>query len=101
MAYLYEWESCWGVTIVWIPCRHQLRRCKATAFPEKALHYPVPNSNNILHLIRSSGRWRRLCDVVLVIISNWDLIPKNHNTCLLYTSPSPRDRTRSRMPSSA
>ena len=25
----------------------------------------------------------------------------NLNTCLLYTSPSPRDRTRSRMPSSA
>ena len=24
-----------------------------------------------------------------------------HNGCLLYTSPSPRDRTRSRMPSSA
>ena len=26
---------------------------------------------------------------------------KNHGNCLLYTSPSPRDRTRSRMPSSA
>ena len=25
----------------------------------------------------------------------------NPGTCLLYTSPSPRDRTRSRMPSSA
>ena len=25
----------------------------------------------------------------------------NYNSCLLYTSPSPRDRTRSRMPSSA
>ena len=25
----------------------------------------------------------------------------NYRTCLLYTSPSPRDRTRSRMPSSA
>ena len=25
----------------------------------------------------------------------------HHNGCLLYTSPSPRDRTRSRMPSSA
>ena len=25
----------------------------------------------------------------------------NNNSCLLYTSPSPRDRTRSRMPSSA
>jgi len=29
---------------------------------------------------------------------NWVVIPQ---TCLLYTSPSPRDRTRSRMPSSA
>ena len=26
---------------------------------------------------------------------------RNAYTCLLYTSPSPRDRTRSRMPSSA
>mgnify|MGYP003380605482 CR=1 FL=1 len=26
---------------------------------------------------------------------------KGRNACLLYTSPSPRDRTRSRMPSSA
>ena len=25
----------------------------------------------------------------------------HHKNCLLYTSPSPRDRTRSRMPSSA
>ena len=28
-------------------------------------------------------------------------IIKDKVTCLLYTSPSPRDRTRSRMPSSA
>ena len=28
-------------------------------------------------------------------------ISENSNNCLLYTSPSPRDRTRSRMPSSA
>ena len=31
--------------------------------------------------------------------SHYELI--NHCNCLLYTSPSPRDRTRSRMPSSA
>ena len=33
-----------------------------------------------------------------------DNLPENHcrnRNCLLYTSPSPRDRTRSRMPSSA
>ena len=29
------------------------------------------------------------------------IAPKGSITCLLYTSPSPRDRTRSRMPSSA
>ena len=32
---------------------------------------------------------------IIGYIDVWD------NTCLLYTSPSPRDRTRSRMPSSA
>jgi len=29
------------------------------------------------------------------------IISPNESGCLLYTSPSPRDRTRSRMPSSA
>ena len=29
------------------------------------------------------------------------VMPPPNITCLLYTSPSPRDRTRSRMPSSA
>ena len=32
---------------------------------------------------------------------NVPLISAAMDTCLLYTSPSPRDRTRSRMPSSA
>ena len=43
------------------------------------------------------------------IIGKTDMVPviesikllAASNTCLLYTSPSPRDRTRSRMPSSA
>ena len=29
------------------------------------------------------------------------ILSHSHQTCLLYTSPSPRDRSRSRMPSSA
>ena len=55
------------------------------------------------------------CDILRVVgcrlsASDWDLISlifSTHHThgsnkpCLLYTSPSPRDRTRSRMPSSA
>jgi len=37
------------------------------------------------------------------VTSHWrvDLEWDQHVSCLLYTSPSPRDRTRSRMPSSA
>ena len=40
------------------------------------------------------------------IITSWGFFDRQNsnfflNTCLLYTSPSPRDRTRSRMPSSA
>ena len=31
----------------------------------------------------------------------WGWVKSSDNACLLYTSPSPRDRTRSRMPSSA
>ena len=47
---------------------------------------------------------------VLILRSAWVLIKDSahillegapSNICLLYTSPSPRDRTRSRMPSSA
>ena len=34
-------------------------------------------------------------------IRNIIVTPQNGDPCLLYTSPSPRDRTRSRMPSSA
>ena len=34
-------------------------------------------------------------------ISQWIKQDSQLNSCLLYTSPSPRDRTRSRMPSSA
>ena len=34
-------------------------------------------------------------------VGDVEVIVSNYKNCLLYTSPSPRDRTRSRMPSSA
>ena len=42
------------------------------------------------------------CDsIITVIIHSLFYRDPVYNSCLLYTSPSPRDRTRSRMPSSA
>ena len=35
------------------------------------------------------------------VMPSVDEVPLYYRPCLLYTSPSPRDRTRSRMPSSA
>ena len=35
------------------------------------------------------------------LIDEWQIAPNIWNACLLYTSPSPRDRQKSRMPSSA
>ena len=44
-----------------------------------------------------TGLYFLLFMIVLAMLTPW-ITPY---TCLLYTSPSPRDRTRSRMPSSA
>ena len=49
------------------------------------------------------------CKACEVACKQWNLLQGNppvfgdgyDNTCLLYTSPSPRDRQKSRMPSSA
>ena len=51
--------------------------------------WPTPNGRKISILLEE-----------LKIPYKVHLIDINNN-CLLYTSPSPRDRTRSRMPSSA
>ena len=45
------------------------------------------------------GAWRRASRIELLRSPNWR--GERYEPCLLYTSPSPRDRTRSRMPSSA
>ena len=37
----------------------------------------------------------------VLVFRDQDLTSHQYKICLLYTSPSPRDRTRSRMPSSA
>ena len=46
-----------------------------------------------------SGLWQRsvVCVTAVELLSSLE----QRTACLLYTSPSPRDRTRSRMPSSA
>ena len=79
-----RWESAMGAGI-----NKDIRSADQYAEGQVA-QYPYVFSSNrnprvVIGMNRSTGFWP----------------PHNPNVCLLYTSPSPRDRTRSRMPSSA
>ena len=60
--------------------------------------------HEIVEQVRSVSKYQRTYDKNGMVATD-DLIEDfedlSSNPCLLYTSPSPRDRTRSRMPSSA
>ena len=53
---------------------------------------PVMNNNKLMGILDEED---------LLFAVSKDQSSFSNNVCLLYTSPSPRDRTRSRMPSSA
>ena len=55
--------------------------------------------DKLLPSIRPRDQVTRGGAPIIIVIFNPD--DEQDDTCLLYTSPSPRDRTRSRMPSSA
>ena len=61
------------------------RLCKKLGDPQKKLKY--------ISVVGTNGKYSTIQAVRSIL--------KTANICLLYTSPSPRDRTRSRMPSSA
>ena len=61
-----------------------------------AYHAPEPGAKKFVEI----GKKIKKGDTIMIVEA---MKTMNHvpSTCLLYTSPSPRDRTRSRMPSSA
>ena len=65
----------------------------------------LPESLLVLSASAGSGKTFSLVTFMLGFLGQGSVRPHQlmamSYTCLLYTSPSPRDRTRSRMPSSA
>ena len=55
----------------------------------------------IVNDVRVEGWMIQSVLITATPIADWQPSATSEFTCLLYTSPSPRDRTRSRMPSSA
>mgnify|MGYP003328589450 CR=1 FL=1 len=94
------WDGVWGIA----DTQEEVlaRVAEATSIPVENLHYHSTGPERGIDMGRS------LVDVmpILVIASTDEVTPTGRYAehewiCLLYTSPSPRDRTRSRMPSSA
>ena len=71
--------------------------------PEDGYTDPTSTTNAMAKGARNGGakiyRKNRVTDIEQLPSGEWKVITEKG--CLLYTSPSPRDRTRSRMPSSA
>ena len=75
--------------------------------------YDVMKSAPYWHVRRKSTKRKIIIAITEIILEKWNIWETfqedvrgniesaKHKDCLLYTSPSPRDRTRSRMPSSA
>ena len=69
----------------------------------------TPLGDTIVVAIVDGGMLLTHADLIPNLWTNWEEIPGNgidddnngYIDCLLYTSPSPRDRQKSRMPSSA
>ena len=65
---------------------------------KKGMHVSVYDSNRYAGMETSYSNGAQISVCNSETWTQWENVSKG---CLLYTSPSPRDRTRSRMPSSA
>ena len=71
----------------------------ACVFADPDLFFPVGSSMKALKQAAEAKAICNECDVKIDCLEY--AIRTNQDSCLLYTSPSPRDGTSSRMPSSA
>ena len=96
---LGSWAS--GVTIVTTKLDGLVYGITVSSFSSLSMEprlilVSLQDSNHLPHMIRKSKHFG-----VSILAAGQEAVSAYFSTCLLYTSPSPRDRTRSRMPSSA
>ena len=69
--------------------------------PDAGISHREVHLDDLASVRSFAGSLRSDLNRLDVLINNAGVSLTERRTCLLYTSPSPRDRTRSRMPSSA
>ena len=65
------------------------------------IHFYAARNLSCKLFMETTGSDRAVIDIAATVYAQANIQGAPIKTCLLYTSPSPRDRTRSRMPSSA
>ena len=90
--YLWKKENDKYVSLSWLQVKEQVESL-ATYLKDLG----ILEGDRVLILSENRPEWQ-ITDLAIMSIG---AISVPAYTCLLYTSPSPRDRTRSRMPSSA
>ena len=88
-------------SIALIDCNNFYASCERIFNPKLMRRPIVVLSNNDGCIITRSAEAKKLGIKMGEPYFKAKKIIDRNNVCLLYTSPSPRDRTRSRMPSSA
>ena len=61
----------------------------------------TPYAEALLQVVNENSQTEEMVSEVKQLLQLLNDSPELEKTCLLYTSPSPRDRQKSRMPSSA
>ena len=89
-----------SVVRAWVPRRWVVRAALLTV-GLLILVLAVPSGPAVAAMTPTTVAASGSMDSTPVVFSAVDRATGQHGVCLLYTSPSPRDRTRSRMPSSA
>ena len=97
----YGYDS--GNVTAWFPnkVRRQEEKKIGGSYRQVFNHAILPHlksDSSVMELGPGNGAWSR---AILNSIPDGRLATIDYQDCLLYTSPSPRDRQKSRMPSSA
>ena len=80
----------------WMQSDEGMEVRKSVAYPEKTVGAMIPDKSGLLFKVNVHNEAG-----MKEFVNGNNPAAKAIYACLLYTSPSPRDRTRSRMPSSA
>ena len=92
------WSLAFGIVVVYIMTMLMVPNLTILLDLKKPSHAPP---KLFVKAVSVPVKWTKLTLSVFLILIIISAGISRENVCLLYTSPSPRDRTRSRMPSSA